>query len=324
LAILKALLPNIDSPTALSHFFRLSKLLSYENWSRLSGATRKEVTSTMRAISLCSGMEKSIDGISKLLENMFAMHPKRVEEMDYDRVLPAISGLTNPDGDNAWVSLVNSGSEPKFLTPLVYACFALLQQDDLVVSRSAFKALRALVTAAAFEDQRQQCSSSSTGWSIFIETSVVPVARSALRSSNEQVRRHAVSLIAEVSKKFAESSSPNLHGDLNILACEVPSVAATAFSSQRIVERWQWPNFRSLALQCHSAARHFLNLRKQVKFGGSSCPGKHCNSRSFGPIFLMDKVSFCVVDGPESVQPTPSTREAHHRDDLCPPRLLPF
>jgi hypothetical protein len=87
LAILKALLPNIDSPTALSHFFRLSKLLSYENWSRLSGATRKEVTSTMRAISFCSGMEKSIDGISKFLETMFAMHPKRVEEMDYDRVL---------------------------------------------------------------------------------------------------------------------------------------------------------------------------------------------------------------------------------------------
>jgi hypothetical protein len=87
LAILKALLPNIDSPTALSHFFRLSKLLSYENWSRLSGATRKEVSSTMRAISFCSGMEKSIDGISKFLETMFAMHPKRVEEMDYDRVL---------------------------------------------------------------------------------------------------------------------------------------------------------------------------------------------------------------------------------------------
>jgi hypothetical protein len=29
-----------------------------------------------------------------------------------------------------------------------------------------------------------------------------------------------VSLIAEVSKKFAESFSPNVHGDLNILACE--------------------------------------------------------------------------------------------------------
>jgi hypothetical protein len=100
-------------------------------------------------------MKKSIDRISKLLENMFAMHPKRVKEMDYDRVLPAISGLTNSD-------FVNSGSEPNFVTPLVYAFFALLQQDDPVASRSTFKALRALVKAAAFEDQRQQSSSSST------------------------------------------------------------------------------------------------------------------------------------------------------------------
>jgi hypothetical protein len=55
---------------------------------------------------LLQWMEKSIDRISKSLENMFAMHPKRVEEMDYDRALPAISGLTNSDSDNAGVSIL--------------------------------------------------------------------------------------------------------------------------------------------------------------------------------------------------------------------------
>lgn len=225
LGIVRALLPKVDTATAASHFFRLSKLLSYDQWSRLSSATRQEVTTTMSAISLCSGIDKSVIRVSSLLQEMFAMHPKRIAEMDYDRVLPALSGLGNPDEAKSWVALLSDAkagkaSEPKFLTPLVHACFALLQQDDLVVSRSAFKSLRALATAASLEEQRLESEVLSTSWSVFVEITLVPGARRALRSSNEQVRRHAISLIAEVSKNFAKSSSPNLHGDLNILACE--------------------------------------------------------------------------------------------------------
>ena len=231
LRIVSALLPKVDAATALSHFSVLSKLLSYEHWSRLSPSTRREVTATMGVISRCNGMSAALDRISRLLQEIFAVHTKRVDEMDYDRVLPALSGLYDSDVDNGWASLLSQStaedcmsdterSEPKLLTPVIYACFALLQQDDVVVSRSAFKALRNLITASSSVDHIEEVGVSETPWSKLIEATVVPGARSALRSSNEQIRRHAVSLLAEVSKNFANSSSPNLHGDLNILACE--------------------------------------------------------------------------------------------------------
>ncbi|KAI2504538.1 hypothetical protein MHU86_9943 [Fragilaria crotonensis] len=150
--------------------------------------------------------------------------------MDYDRVIPALSGLYDSTLSTDWASLLTRSSseecmldtaksEPKFLTPIVYACLALLQQDDMVVSRSAFKALRHLISSSSLTNP-QNVGAPETPWSKFVETAVMPGVRCALRNSNEQIRRHAISLIAEVSKTYANCSSENLHGDLSILGCE--------------------------------------------------------------------------------------------------------
>ena len=233
LRILSVLLPKVDATTALSHFVSMSRLLSYDNWTRLSPSTRREVTETMGVISQCEGMSPTLDRITRLLQELFAVHTKRVDEIDYDRVLPALSRLYDSGASSGWESLFTYTTEdqpevdheqgdPQHLLPVIYACFALLQQEDVVVSRSAFKALRHFVKrpSSASEITREEISFEDVPMSKLIETSVVPSARSALRSSNEQIRRHAVALIAEVSKSYSNNGSPNLHGDLNILACE--------------------------------------------------------------------------------------------------------
>lgn len=231
LGILSVLLPKVDAATALSHFGSLSRLLSYDNWNRFSPSTRREVTKTMGVISQCEGISSALDRISRLLQELFAVHTKRIDEMDYDRVLPALSWLYDSSVSCGWVSLLRRTTEeqhglnpentdPQHLLPVVYACFALLQQEDVVISRSAFKALRHLVTRPSSASDLATEEFLDLPMSKLVETSVMPSARSALRSSNEQIRRHAVALIAEVSKSHSNSSSPNLHGDLNILACE--------------------------------------------------------------------------------------------------------
>jgi U3 small nucleolar RNA-associated protein 20 len=230
LRIVSVLLPKVDVPTALSHYASLSKVLSFDSWSRFSPLARREVTETMRVISGRNGMNPALDRITRLLQEILAVHSKRVDEMDYDRVIPALSGLYDDSLSTDWASLLNTSStneclidtavnEPKFLTPIVYACLALLQQDDVVVSRSAFKALRHLISSSS-EGNPKGVAVPETPWSKFVETAVIPGARCALRNSNEQIRRHAISLIAEVSKTYANCSSQNLHGDLSILGCE--------------------------------------------------------------------------------------------------------
>lgn len=185
LRIVAVLLPNVDDSTALSHFSSLSKLLSFDHWSRLSPLARREVTETLRVISRCDGMNPAMDRVTRLLQEILACHTKRVDEMDYDRVLPALSGLYDDDSMKTdWASLlcpsspdecavVTAQCEPRLLTPVVDACLALLQQDDVVVSRSAFKALRHLI-ASSSKTTPQDVGAPETAWSKFIETSVMP------------------------------------------------------------------------------------------------------------------------------------------------------
>jgi len=116
-------------------------------------------------------------------------------------------------GDN------NGKLDVKILSSVSNACFSLLQQDDVVVSRSAFTALRSLVRIVS-DLQLEEDSATDISWSKFVESSLVPGARMALKSPSDQIRRHSLSLIREISIGFQNSSSPNLHGDMSILACE--------------------------------------------------------------------------------------------------------
>jgi U3 small nucleolar RNA-associated protein 20 len=232
LAAISAMLSRIHVDVAKSHFFSLSILLKYEHWKRLSLTVRREVTAALSALALRDGSGGSLYRMSGVIEDALALHPKRIQEIDYDRVLPALSGLCEGGGGRGWASLLVSegssrrtdgltqDSEPKLLTPLVHSCFSLLlNEDDTVVSRSAYSALRSLVQTASNEENVLPDKSGSS-WSKFIETCVVPGARAALRCNSEQTRRHAVSLIAEVCKGFSSSLSPNLHGDLDFLRCD--------------------------------------------------------------------------------------------------------
>jgi U3 small nucleolar RNA-associated protein 20 len=221
--IVSALLDKVDSVTAVSHFFSLSKILSFETWNRLPPLGRQEMLATMRTVSKCNTDYATLDLVTITLQDIFAMNSKRVDEVDYDRVLPILSCLQDPTSPRYWNSYLRqdalSDNRLKYLSPIIYSCLTLLQQNDLVLSRSANKALRSLIFTSCQETSHQG-SHSSSAWSKLIESCVIPGARSALRNSNEQIKRHGLTLIADISKAYAGNESVNLHGDLHVLACE--------------------------------------------------------------------------------------------------------
>ena len=235
IGILSALFPRIDGATALSLLPSLSRLLGPFKARRgiTSLAVRKCLASVIETITDGIGGRENIQAVARVTVRLCSIHPKRVDEIDYDDVLSALNDLgATDDSTRGWIELVGtvpSGtlhdeSDPTILSPLICLCFHFILDDDGVVSRAAFKGLKTLISCAAVQSKNHTVTLGDSAptdtlnkWAKLIETSIVPVCRTGLTSRSQSIRRLFILLFAEVARGFQEYTSPNLYGDLSLL-----------------------------------------------------------------------------------------------------------
>lgn len=231
LRILRVLVPKTSHEAGSLYFQQLSRLLGPGKTGPglASMPVRKEIVSVIHEI------QRKIDTasiqISGVLEKLCRSHPKRVDEIDYDSVIPALNSLSEVESDTSWLSLSklvredSSRYDIKLLSPIIYTCFHFLFEDDSVVSRIAFRALKTLIVLAAKEaglpaEKSDRNLTASEQCGMLLERSIIPLIRNGLETRNATARRLYILLIAEVARCCKDSSNPNLYGDLSALVRE--------------------------------------------------------------------------------------------------------
>ncbi len=172
-------------------------------------SVRKEVSRLIEII----GMKNSdLLDIANTVTKLNAINSRRIDEMDFETIIPELNNLGKDDAGCQW-DFLGTGN-PYKLAPLVSTCFYYLHNEDGVLSRASFNALRALINVSwnkATEDEL---------WIKLIESLIVPPTRSGLQARSASIRRFYVLIIREIAKCFRSHPSPNLCGDLSILVDE--------------------------------------------------------------------------------------------------------
>lgn len=221
LAILSVMIPKVKPTASLIYFASLSRLLGpQKNQIGIKAPQiRQSIASVLQAIAACNNDNRIIEEVSLMLAKLCSTHPKRLDEPNYDELLPVLNSLSNPSGKTGWVALANLDvtAELTVLAPLIFSCFHLLFDQDGVVSRGAFKAIKILIKGAFTESVG--CSN-GRDWVKLVESHLMPTVKIGLTHKDQSIRRHFVLLLADVSKAFFASESPHLYGDLHVLIRE--------------------------------------------------------------------------------------------------------
>ncbi|CAB9504964.1 processome component 20 homolog [Seminavis robusta] len=214
---------------------REAGLVFYEQFSRLLGPGPKGkpgIASYPVRNGICSALSHTplesmaeAKKVTSVLTNLCKTHPKRVDEMDYDVVIPSLNALDHTESGASWRALTSTdgGASPKLIAPLVGTCFHYLFNDDGVIARGAFKSLKGLIGVAAglaglkSVDGEEPNASESDLWIDLLEKTLVPAVRNGLTTRNAAVRRLYILLMAEVARSCRNSLKPNLYGDLAVL-----------------------------------------------------------------------------------------------------------
>jgi U3 small nucleolar RNA-associated protein 20 len=218
LDILRSIAKYMNVESASESYARLSKLLGL-NGKAQPGVESKEVRGAIASVleAFASSAYHDASHCSELVLDLCAVNSKRVDELDYDKVLEALGSLSQYEH---WIRLSASSSpdseDPRLLFPVVQLCFALIFETDGVVARSAVGALKSLTAASArkcgLDDATRGARDSK--WSAFFQGSVISSAREGLRSRDEALRRFFVQIMREISIHCRFSSSPHFYGDL--------------------------------------------------------------------------------------------------------------
>lgn len=235
LGILRNILPRIRKTSALTHLQSLARLLgpNKSNSGISSLDARQRIIACIEALTE-HGDDHAITCLAKVtgaLKDLAASHPKRVDECNFDKVLPILNGLGKTSSeDKTWMYYIsadiidsNENEEKvlddfdfiKTLFPLMFYCLHMLYDQDGVVSRGSLKALKTLVNTARKESSRDR--SNADRWLKLIESSLVPRLLVGLKTKNMGVRRSFILLLAEVSSQFKSQKSLHFYGDLNAL-----------------------------------------------------------------------------------------------------------
>jgi hypothetical protein len=225
LGILKGTITQLDPTSMRSIFATLSNTLApiKSKPGIKSLLVRHSIASL---IDIISNVEPQLRDVAKKLMKLTAIHSKRIDEIDFDTVIPELNALGKTGDTCDWVSLCGKTDvNPSLLTPVISSCFHFIYDEDGVISRTAFNALKAVVTVAASKVGTGNKVNENGGgecqivkdWIRLIESSVVPLARTGLQSRDASIRRYYVLLIREISKCFHDCPSPNLCGDLSPL-----------------------------------------------------------------------------------------------------------
>ena len=226
LRILSSLIPKISGRAAWSHLHIISRLLGPNSSGPgiIELEMRQRIVAVIEAIAVHNCALKTFANIATQL---CASHPKRVDEPDFDIVLPALLRLTgDTTTEGGWFHSYEKRSNDsgvdgiKAIAPISYICLHMLHDSDGVVSRGSFNALKSLILAASKVEDNDN-SGIAARWSRFVETSIMPCLHLGLRGDNIAARRVHVQLIATIAQAFSLSKqSPGLHGDLFVLANE--------------------------------------------------------------------------------------------------------
>jgi len=219
LRILSTLLPQIGQDAAFSHLQSFSRLLGPNKSSAgiKSLEIRQQIVECIGAIAANEGGGSSdLKNIVEAMQDLSASNPKRLDEWDYERVLPVLNGLGGDcTEERSWFSYTKSKDTSehglKVLMPLMYCCLHLLHDTDGILSRGAYKALSTLIVVAS---EKQE---SNISWQRIIETSLMACIRTGFKTHSVSVRRSFVLLLSVVSKSFAPVNLPSLSSDLFVL-----------------------------------------------------------------------------------------------------------
>ena len=285
MGILSVLIPRIEGPAILGYFSSLSRLFGpYKAQCGITSlAVRKSIALVIEAIA-GAGVDNKLQPVAKLTMRLCALHSRRVDEIDYDVVLAALNDLGTTDRSQGWLGICGAHmsveeADPTILSPLMCLCFHFLYDEDGVVSRASFKALKTLISCAAQEatnelsaEGQKALSETPNKWVKLIETSVVPTCRSGLASKSKSVRRLFILLFAELARGFTGYPSPHLYGDLSFLIREDDSDLDFFLNATHV--------------QIHRRSRAFQRLRTML-LSDSDCPfSMHSLSNFLLPLAL--------------------------------------
>jgi U3 small nucleolar RNA-associated protein 20 len=223
LGVLDAMIPKLPSETLVSYYSKLSGLLGPKK--AKPGIISKEVRRSLASVfeTLSGAGFPSSGRATGILVELCTVEAKRVDEVDYDAVVPALSKLGDSNSDQHWLGLCQDegGSNPTILLPLINSLFHFLFDEDGVISRGAFKAIKDLVGLAAAQlglgpegSPGTALDSTQEKWKRLLEGCLVPMTRSGLASRDASIRRYFILILGEVAKWNKNSDSPHLYGDL--------------------------------------------------------------------------------------------------------------
>lgn len=239
LGILRSCWGKVGKDTAHSHYEALSRLLGPCNGHPgvSSLQVRSAIAGAVQALAdrLDSALARKV---SESLVKLCSINAKRVDEVDYESVIPAINGLFDASSDSSWLSFLRGNDLNKdfaattevetlmMLSPLVYCCCHQMFDTDGVVSRGSYKAIKTLVGVLCRTDDpvTERHIENSAVWANdqcsrkFLEGTIIPLIRQGLNARNVTVRKYFILILSDVARGCRLSDSPNLYGDLNVLS----------------------------------------------------------------------------------------------------------
>ena len=309
LKIISRIIPHVTIDVAMTHLQTVSKLLGPKNTGPglTSLSTRQLIASVIESIANCSNGNIALKLVAQNIEDLSAAHPKHIDEHNFDLALPVLNSLGNgPDKQNSWVYIakmqplnenetfsISRNDGVKVLIPLMYNCIHFLYDDDGVISRGSFNALKMLITTSAEQAKEHQATKSEYGdiWTKLIETSLVPCLKKGLKTKNINTRRFFLLLISTIAKSFSFYDSPHLYGDLTkLIRDDDPDLDF----------------FLNIThLQIHRRSRALLRLRKMLSMDEEEqgIKGEKFCSQTFSNILLpvaMHPVYDCSSKSEES------------------------
>lgn len=218
LGILNVISSKVPYESACYLFTRISRLLGPTT---KPGCIAKEVYRSVAGVLVVIATSSCVEAkrSAEISLDLCAFKSRRIDEMDFDTVIPILSKLGN-ESSGFWKTLCSDGSkvEPSVLCPVLYCCFRFLFEEDGVVSRGASKAIKTLIIVAARESYAYLSDESSDAvkWLKLLEGTIVPLVRSGIELKDEKIRRFYILILAEVARSSGAGKfeSPNLHGDL--------------------------------------------------------------------------------------------------------------
>lgn len=269
--ILNEIVSKLQPEVALSVFWRLSSILAPHK-SRVGIEMLPLRSSIATLMDKAAASNSDFEVVATIVVKLSSVNKTRVDEIDFERVIPQLLSLAKEDkSEGTWGSIFEgSGLNPTLLVPVINICFHFLHNEDGVISRASFNALKALVVESSSHIHHHD--ESANGWIKMVESSLIPMSRSGLQSKDVKVRRYYILLIRELARELSDMASANLCGDLSQLCND---------------ENHDLDFFLGIThVQIHRRARAFQRLRKALNLIDSDESKNKISSQSLSSVLL--------------------------------------